>query len=91
VQQTAGPDDLLVSTRASEQLVDHAIADQALAGHPHSLADPAAATSAIDGLLDQPRRKRCRVEPRFRSSSVVAGMNERGRHAYDYSNQDAEG
>ena len=55
-QQPAGPGDLLLGRGAGEQLVDHLIADPPIGRHPQSLPDPAAASRAIDGLVDQLRR-----------------------------------
>ena len=58
-EQPAGPRDLLLRARAGEQLVDHLVADP-LRRHPQSLSHTTAATSTIDGLIDQLRRERRR-------------------------------
>src|SRR5450755_1888648 len=57
-QQPAGPGDLLLGARAVQQLVDHLIADPPVGRHPESLPQPAAASRALDGLVDQLARQR---------------------------------
>ena len=64
-QQPARPGDLLLGARAGQQLVDHLITDPPIGRHPQSLPHPAAASRALDGLIDQltgrgggPRRAR---------------------------------
>jgi len=55
-EQPAGPGDLLLRRGASEQLIDHLIADLPVGRHAESLPDSAAATSAIDRVVDVPPR-----------------------------------